>query len=180
MTDNRDFDMSSASCSVVMSLELCSPRAGAVFCASIPVDESSSVALCRLAMLLDRFVKLLAKLATLNFLIMELADARTRCSLRARPVIPGNGRMSRVQTSARRVSSRTRSARDGARTGMRFVVRRDCDLLIEAHDAEWGILLREFVFLMITWQSPDFGPTVVALWMEILLAIVPTKSQLWP
>ena len=94
---------------------------------------------------------------------MELADARTRCSLRARPVMPGNGRTSRVQTSERIVSSRIRSAREGARTGMRFVVRRDCDLLIAVVDAEVGMSLKAFVFLIITWQSPDIGPTVVAL-----------------
>lgn len=39
--------------------------------------------------------------------------------------------MSRLQTSDSSASSRIRSARDGARTGIRFVVRSDCDLVIE-------------------------------------------------
>jgi hypothetical protein len=56
---------------------------------------------------------------------------------------------------------------------MRFVVRRDCDLLIAVVAAELGMSLKEFVFLIITWQRPDIGPTVVALWIDILLAIVP-------
>src|SRR6187402_2380823 len=92
---------------------------------------SSSAVFWRLARLPDRFVKLLAILATLSFRIIELADARTGCSLRLRPVIPGYGRNSRVQTSDRMVSRRIRSARVGASTGMRLVVTRDCDLLID-------------------------------------------------
>src|SRR3954454_16114960 len=64
---------------------------------------SSSVVFWRLARLPDRFVKLLAILATLSFRIIELAEARTGCSLRLRPVIPGYGRISRVQTSHRMV-----------------------------------------------------------------------------
>jgi hypothetical protein len=101
-------------------------------------------------MLPDRLVKLLAMLATLSFLIIELADARTRCSLRVRPFIPGKGRMSRLQTSESSPSSRIRSARDGARTGMRFVVSRDCDRFIEALDVVWSIFLQAFVFLIMT------------------------------
>jgi hypothetical protein len=67
----------------------------------------------------------------LSFRITDDADARTRCSLRDRAVIPGNGSTSRVQTSASRASSRARSARGGASTGMRlFVVSSDWDLLI--------------------------------------------------
>lgn len=76
-------------------------------------------------MLADRFVKLLAILATLSFRIIELAEARTRCSLRALPAMPGNGIISRVQTSPRRFSSLIRSARGGASTGIRFVVSSD-------------------------------------------------------
>ncbi len=87
--------------------------------------------------------------------------------------MPGKGSTSRVQTSARRVSSRILSAREGASTGMRFVVRSDWDLFIEARDAD---SLKALVFLMMTWQSPDSGPTVVALCIEILLAIVPRAS----
>lgn len=44
---------------------------------------------CGLIAFPDRLVKLLVMLATLSFRIMELAEERTRCSLRARPVIPG-------------------------------------------------------------------------------------------
>jgi hypothetical protein len=33
------------------------------------------------------------------------------------------------------------------------------------------------VFLIMTWQRPDMGPTVVALWIDILLAIVPMECQ---
>lgn len=109
-------------------------------------------------------------LATLSFRIMEVADARTRCSLRLRPVMPGNGRMSRVHTSVSRASSLILSARGGANTVIRFVVRRDCDLFIETVDA---LSLNAFVFLIITWQRLVWGPTVVARWIEILLAMVP-------
>ena len=63
----------------------------------------------------------------------------------------------------RRASSRIRSAREGERTGIRFVVSRDCDLLMEEQDAELDMSLQAFVFLIITWQRPDIGPTVVAL-----------------
>ena len=52
-------------------------------------------------------------------------------------------------------------------------MRSDCDLLIAVVDEELGMSLNEFVFLIMTWQSPDIGPTVVALWIDILLAIVP-------
>ncbi len=57
--------------------------------------------------------------------------------------------------------------------GMRFVVRRDCDLFIETDDA---LSLNAFVFLMMTWQRPVFGPTVVARWIDILRAIVPSEQ----
>lgn len=114
-------------------------------------------------------VKLLVILATLSLRIIELADLLTICSLRARPIIPGYGKTSRVQTSARRLSIRIRSARGGAKTCMRLVPRSDWDLLIEADE---DVSLNAFVLLMITWQRP--GPSVVvARCIEILLATVP-------
>lgn len=129
----------------------------------------------KLTTLLDRFVKLLAILATLSLRIIELADARTRCSLRARVVIPGNGMISEVQTSASRCSILILSTREGARTGIRFVVRSDWDLLIELGAVD---SLHALVFLMITWKRPVIDPTVVALWIDSLLAVVPTSRQL--
>lgn len=98
-----------------------------------PTRVSSSVPLLplpplrgRLVKLAERLVKLLVMLTTLSFRIMDDAEALTSCSLRDRAVIPGKGRMSRVQTSDSRASSRARSSRDGARTGSRvLVVRRD-------------------------------------------------------
>ena len=94
-------------------------------------------------------------LATLNFRIIELAaDGRT-------VVIPGYGRISRLQTSDNRASSLMRWSREGARIGRRFVVSRDCDLLIDAVDAEEAT--SPAVFLMITWYNPDIEATVVAL-----------------
>jgi hypothetical protein len=44
-------------------------------------------------------------------------------------------------------------------------------------DADVGMSLKAFVFLIMIWQSPDIGPTVVALWIDILLAIVPGGHQ---
>jgi hypothetical protein len=148
MTDNRVGAKSSVSGCVTPSLDLCST--GDVFDVSTSNGASSSAALCRLAILLERLVKLLAMLATLSFLIIELADARTRCSFRARPLIPGKGRTSRLQTSESRASSRILSARGGAKTGMRLDARRDCDRLIEALDVLWSIFLQAFVFLIMT------------------------------
>jgi hypothetical protein len=48
--------------------------------------------------------------------------------------------------------------------------------LIEVVDAEFGMSLLAFVFFIITWESPEIDPTVVARWMEILLAIVPHRD----
>ena len=42
--------------------------------------------------------------------------------------------------------------------------------------ADEGDSLKAFVFLIMTWHRPDIGPTVVALWIDILLAIVPTDA----
>lgn len=94
-------------------------------------------------------------LATLSLRMTDEADARTRCSLRDRAVIPGKGRTSLVHTSESSASSRARSAREGARTGIRLlVVRRDCERLIwepwlEADDDEDVSLAA--VFLSMTW-----------------------------
>jgi hypothetical protein len=105
---------------------------------------------CRLARLCERRVKPPVMLTALSLRIIEDAEARTRCSLRDRAVIPGKGSTSRVQTSERRASSRARSARAGASTGVRVVVvSSDCDLLIDWLDADrsWAAL----VFLRMTW-----------------------------
>jgi len=123
---------------------------------------------------------LLAILATLSILIIELAEALTRCSLLILPVIPGKGRISRVQTSDNKFSSRTLSARGGASTGIRLVVRRDWDLFMLVDEADWEISFKVVVFLISTWHSDDFGPTVVALWIEIRRAIVPSICQTLP
>jgi hypothetical protein len=34
--------------------------------------------------------------------------------------------------------------------------------------------LKALVFLMMTWHIPDIGPTVMALWIDILRATVPS------
>jgi hypothetical protein len=108
---------------------------------------------CRFAKLAERRLKLPVMLTALSLRIIDDADARTRCSLLDRAVIPGKGRTSRVQTSESRASSRARSARAGASTGTRLlVVSNDCDRLI-------GVLLLEIVgpslaalvFLRMTW-----------------------------
>lgn len=89
---------------------------------AISVLSSSAVALFVLARLADRLVKELAMLATLNLRIIDDAEALTMCSLLDRFVMPGNGRISRLQTSDKRASSRARSPRDGASTGIRVLV----------------------------------------------------------
>ena len=131
-----------------------------------------SLCSCRLARLAERRVKLPVMLTALSLRIMDDAEARTRCSLLERAVIPGKGSTSRVQTSARSASSRARSARAGASTGVReLVVRSDCDLLIDDWVAVGPSLAA--VFLRMTWQSGDLGPMVVARWMDTFLAMVP-------
>lgn len=63
---------------------------------------------------------------------------------------------------------------------MRLVVRSDWDLFMFVGDAEGEISLKALVFLMRTWHSDDFGPIVVALWIDIRRAIVPRiSSVLW-
>ena len=105
----------------------------------------------KLATVSERLLlKLLVILATLSFLIIEEAEERTRCSPLLRPVIAGYGRMCLVQTSASSFSRRILSLREGARTGMRFVVSNDWDLLIAAFEDEVDASFRALVFLMIT------------------------------
>lgn len=105
----------------------------------------------KVATLPDRLLlKLLVMLATLSFLIIEDAEERTRCSPLLRPVIAGYGRMCLVQTSASSLSSRILSLREGARTGMRFVVSSDWDLLIAVCEDEVEASFNALVFLMIT------------------------------
>lgn len=112
-------------------------------------------------------------LVTLSLRIMECAELRMRCSFRARAVIPGKGKISRVHTSESRASSLALSPREGASTGSRpLVASRDCVRLMVALDED-NASLSTLVFLTMTWHSGVFGPTVVALWIDILRAIVP-------
>ena len=82
--------------------------------------------------------------------------------------MPGNGSTSLLQTSLSSASSLARSPRGGASTGSREVVSSDCERLIDvvaAVDGDDELLDESFsthVFLRITWQRGDFGPTVVA------------------
>lgn len=78
----------------------------------------------------DLFVKELAKLATLSFLITVDAELRTKFSPRDFTVILGNGRTSLLHTSDRSASSRALSPLAGARTGIRVVVvNKECERL---------------------------------------------------
>ena len=138
------------------------------------VSSSPAFILCKLVVLAERFEKLPAMLATLSFLITEDAEARTMCSLLDRTVMPGKGKTSRVQTSESIASSLARSPRDGASTGIRsLVASKDCDRLIEAAVVNVELSLTTLVFLRMTWHKGDFGPTVVARCIDILLATVP-------
>jgi len=102
--------------------------------------------------------KLLAMLTELSLRITDDADERIRCSPRARMVIPGKGSLSLVQTSDNRASSRARSPREGASTGIR--------LLEPGSDLERFICegdngsLETLVFLMMTWYSGDLSRIV--------------------
>jgi hypothetical protein len=78
----------------------------------------------------DLFVKELAKLATLSFLITVDAELRTKFSPRDFTVILGNGRTSLLHTSDKSASSRALSPLGGARTGIRVaVVNTECERL---------------------------------------------------
>jgi hypothetical protein len=139
-------------------------------------DFSSKADFLKLVALADRFPKVFAMLATLNFRIKDVAEALTICSLLDRAVIPGNGRTSRVQTSDNIASNLARSPRDGAKTGiLLLVVKNDCDRLIRLPDVEPFPSFMPLVFLIITWHNGDLGPIVVARCMEILLAKVPAS-----
>ena len=61
---------------------------------------------------------------------------------------------------------------------MRFVVSSDWDLLMAAFVEETDVSFSALVFLMMTWQRGDFGPTVVALWIDSLRAMVPVAVRL--
>lgn len=128
-----------------------------------------------LATLFDLFAKELAMLATLNFRITVLAELRTRCSLRDLLFMLGNGSTSRLQMSDIKVSSRALSPRGGAITGMRgfAVVSNDCERLIDELEVPSEPSRITLVFLRITWHKGDFGPTVVARWIDIRRATVP-------
>lgn len=112
----------------------------------------------------DLRANVLVMLATLSFLITVEAEARTRCSLRARVVMPGKGRTSRLQTSTSSVSNRARSLRAGASTDIRAcVARTDWErLTVNAAEALLAVSRTTLVFFSTTWHSGDFGPTVVA------------------
>lgn len=56
---------------------------------------------------------------------------------------------------------------------MRLVPSSDCDLLTAVYVDEVAVSLVALVFLIMTWHRGDFGPTVVALRIESLLATVP-------
>lgn len=104
-----------------------------------------------LAVLAERFVKGLVRLAALSFRIMVDAELRTRCSLLDRVVIPGKGKILRLQTSAKIASKRARSAQGGTRTGIReFVVRSDCERLIGNGRFPGEVSLTMLVFFRIT------------------------------
>lgn len=129
-----------------------------------------------LARLAERLVKVLVMLVTLSLRIIDCAEVRIICSLRARVVIPGKGRDSRVHTSESKASSLALSPRDGASTGIRpLVARRDCVRLMAGLEEE-TVSFSTLVFRTTTWQSGVFGPTVVALWMESLRAMVPATT----
>ena len=169
-------DSTSASSSSVTTLA--PPRLASLAAAasSLSVTVPPLAFCCRLARLAERLLKLLAMLTTLSLRMTDDADARTRCSLLDRAVIPGKGRMSRVHTSESSASSRARSPREGASTGIRaVVVRSDWERLICEPTPEllWGASLMTLVFLRMTWQRGDLGLTVVARCIDILLAMVP-------
>lgn len=97
--------------------------------------EPSSLFLVMLVKLAERLVKVLVMLVTLSLRIMDCAEVRIICSLRARVVIPGKGSASRVHTSESRASSLALSPRVGASTGIRpLEARRDCVRLMVALD----------------------------------------------
>lgn len=120
-------------------------------------------------------------LATLSFRIMADVPLRTRCSLRVREPMPGNGSTFRLHTSASEASKRARSFREGVKIGILvFVVNSDCDRLIGGLVPGGGTSFTALVFLMMTWHRGDLGPTVVALWIETRRATVPGLPKTVP
>lgn len=115
-----------------------------------------------LARLGERLLNVLAMLVTLSLRIMECADERIRCSFRARAVMPGKGKISRVQTSDNSASNLALSALGGVSTGTRpLVARRDWERLIVAF-ADDKMSFSRVVFRRIMLHKGDLGPTVVA------------------
>lgn len=99
-----------------------------------------------LAELADRFANEFVMLATLSFRIIVDAEVRTSCSLLDRFVMPGNGRICRLQTSESWASRRARSPRGGAKIGiLELVVKRDCDRL----SGESGAVLVDSLIVMV-------------------------------
>ena len=135
MTDSRAFLFSSSPIGIlIVGVSSSTLLNGAT--ASSPPDPSS-LFLVMLARLAERLVKELVMLVTLSLRIIDCADVRIICSLRARVVIPGKGRTSRVHTSESKASSLALSPRDGASTGIRpLVARRDCVRLMVGFDEE--------------------------------------------
>lgn len=91
-------------------------------------------------------------LVTLSFLITVDADVLTRRSLLDRAPIPGKGRISRLQTSAKIASKRARSLRVGARKDIRaFVASNEWDRCMFNGVEAWALICRTpLVFFRIT------------------------------
>lgn len=123
----------------------------------------------------ERLPSELVMFATLSLRMTVVAELRTRCSLLDRLLMPGNGRTSRLHTSASKDSMRARSPREGAKTGtLELVVNRDCDRFIGRLDDGVDVSFKVVVvFFSMTWHRADFGPTVVALCIDTRRAIVP-------
>jgi hypothetical protein len=106
-----------------------SPGLVAIASTSLLTWKCSSSLVFMVFMLVElpvRFVNEFAILATLSLRIIVEAEVRTRCSLRDRAVIPGKGRILRLQTSESCASRRARSPRGGANIGiLEVVVRSD-------------------------------------------------------
>ena len=141
-------------------------------------DIISSLAWAMIGTLVERLPSELVMFATLSLRITVVAELRTRCSLLDRLVMPGNGKSSRLHTSASRASRRTRSPREGAKTGvLELVVNKDWERLIGRLDEDVDVSFMVVVFFSMTWHRADLGPTVVALWIDTRRATVP--KNLW-
>jgi hypothetical protein len=139
-------------------------------CASLAPSSSTGLTL----RLLDLFTKELVMLATLSLRIIDEAEERTRCSLRALVVMPGNGSESRLHTSVIKASSRARSLRGGASMGTRCVAIKERERLMErTAEPSLPVSRTALVFFTMTWHNGDLGPTVVARWIDNRRATVP-------